>query len=73
MQINEGRSSVLELLLLLFALLTPWMLIAVWRRASYSDPLWTTLARSLTVEWSINTALVRLFLQLNLPATKMGH
>lgn len=63
---NEGRSTVLELLLLSFALYTPWLLVAIWRCASNSHPLWTTLARSLTVAWAINTALVLLFLQLNL-------
>lgn len=65
---NEGRSTVVELLLLFFALYTPWVLVAVWRCASNSAPVWTTLARSLTVAWAINTALVLLFLQLSILA-----
>jgi len=65
---NEGRSTVAELLLLFFALYTPWVLVAAWRCASNSHPFWTTLARSLTVAWGINTALVLLFLQLSILA-----
>jgi hypothetical protein len=62
----QGRIVVEQLLLIFFVGYTVWILVAVWRCAENSDPLWRTLARSLTVAWAGNTALVVLFLQLEI-------
>jgi len=62
----QGRILVEQLLLVFFAGYTVWILVAVWRCAANSDPLWRTLARSLTVAWAGNTALVVFFLQLEI-------
>ena len=62
----QGRIVVEQILLIFFAGYTVWILVAVWRCAEASDPLWRTLARSLTVAWAGNTALVVFFLQLEI-------
>jgi hypothetical protein len=71
--VHEGRVIVQQILLILFAGYTVWILIAVWRCAENSDTPWRTLARSLTVAWAANTVLVLAFLQLDLLATYMGR
>lgn len=70
---REERVIVQQILLVLFAGYTAWILVAVWRCAANSDTLWRTLARSLTVAWAANTILVLAFLQLDLLATYMGR
>jgi hypothetical protein len=55
-----------QVLLIVFAAYTAWILVAVWRCAARADPFWGVPARWLTVAWAGNTALVLLFLQLDL-------
>lgn len=62
----QGRIIVQQILLVFFAGYTAWILVAVWRCAAAAQPLWRTLARSLTVAWAGNTILVVFFLQLQL-------
>jgi hypothetical protein len=64
----EERIAVQQLLIVVFAGYTAWILVSVWRCAESSAPLWRTLARSLTVAWAGNSILVLLFLQLGLVA-----
>lgn len=64
----EHRTAVQQLLLMIFAGYTVWVLVSVWRCAATSEPIWQTLARSLTVAWAANAALVILFLELQLIA-----
>ena len=71
--VHQERVIVQQILLVLFAGYTGWILIAVWRCAENSDTLWRTLARSLTVAWAANTVLVLAFLQLDLLATYLGR
>jgi hypothetical protein len=66
--VEEGRILAQQLLLLLFAGYTGWIVTAVWRCAGASELIWRTLARSLTVAWAGNTLLVLAFLQLHLLA-----
>ncbi|MCL4765681.1 MAG: hypothetical protein KJZ80_05580 [Hyphomicrobiaceae bacterium] len=62
----QGRIIVQQILLVFFAAYTAWILVAVWRCAAAAQPLWRSLARSLTVAWAGNTILVLFFLQLQL-------
>ncbi len=55
-----------------FAAYTIWILVSVWRCAANAFPFWGVLARWLTVAWAGNTALVLLFLQLDLLARYLG-
>jgi hypothetical protein len=71
--VQQERMIVQEILLVLFAGYTAWILAAVWRCAENSDALWRTLARSLTVAWAANAVLVLAFLQLDLLAAYMGR
>ncbi len=71
--VQQERVIVQQILLVLFAGYTAWILVAVWRCADNSDTLWRTLARSLTVAWAANTTLVLAFLQLDLLATYIGR
>lgn len=57
-----------QVLLIFFAGYTVWIVVSVWRCAQSAAPLWQTLARSLTVAWAANAALVVGFLQLELIA-----
>ena len=71
--VRQERVIVQQILLVLFAGYTAWILVAVWRCAENSDALWRALARSLTVAWAANTVLVLAFLQLDLPAAYMAR
>lgn len=64
----QQRGIVQELLLISFAGHTVWIVVSVWRCAQSAAPIWQTLARSLTVAWAANAALVVGFLQLDLIA-----
>jgi hypothetical protein len=55
-----------QILLILFALYTIWILVAMWRCSVATDSLWSLLARFLTVAWAANVALILLFRQLEL-------
>lgn len=64
----QQRTIVQEALLIAFATYTVWIVVSVWRCAQSAAPIWQTLARSLTVAWAANAALVVGFLQLDLIA-----
>jgi hypothetical protein len=63
---EAGRLGVQQALLLLLALYTVWVLVAVWRCAEHAAPFWRMLARNLTVAWALNVALLAGFLQIDL-------
>ncbi len=71
--LQAGRRDVQQALILIFAAYTFWILVTVWRCAGSAPPGWRLLARSLTVAWAANTALVAGFLQLDLIATYLGR
>ncbi len=54
-----------QVLIVVSALYTVWVLVGIWRCASNADPLWRDMARLLTVAWALNTALVLVFLQID--------
>jgi hypothetical protein len=64
--VEAGRIAVQQGLLLLLALYTAWVLVAVWRCAEHAPPFWRMLARNLTVAWAVNVALIAGFLQIDL-------
>ena len=66
--LKERQVAVQQVLLVVFAAYTAWILVAVWRCAETSDPHWRLIARCLTFAWASNAALVVLFLQLDLVA-----
>lgn len=55
-----------EVLLGAFGAYTVWILVSVWRCAENADRFWGLLARSLTVAWAGNAAMVLLFQQIDL-------
>jgi len=55
-----------QAVILAFALYTPGILVAIWRCADNASPFWATMVRWLTVAWSLNTAFILLFLQIDL-------
>ncbi|MDF1855865.1 hypothetical protein [Pseudooceanicola sp.] len=55
-----------QVLVILSALYTMWILVGIWRCADNAAPFWGNLARLLTVAWALNIAFVLLFLQLDL-------
>lgn len=67
----EERYAIQQLLLVVFAAYTSWILVSVWRCAETSDPHWRLLARSLTVAWAGNAVLVVMFLQIDLIAASL--
>lgn len=55
-----------QVLIVLSGLYTSWMLVATWRCAANAAPFWSTVVQWLTVAWWLNTALILVFLQLDL-------
>jgi hypothetical protein len=55
-----------QVVILVFALYTPWILVAIWRCADNATPFWATMVRWLNVAWALNTAFILLFLQFDL-------
>lgn len=55
-----------QAVILALALYTPGILVAIWRCADNASPFWATMVRWLTVAWSLNTAFILLFLQIDL-------
>ncbi|MDX5350010.1 MAG: hypothetical protein LPJ95_04790 [Paracoccaceae bacterium] len=64
--LEAGQLAFQQVLILIAAAYTIWILVAIWRCAPNSSPFWGTLARWLTVAWGLNTTLVLFFLQLEL-------
>ncbi|KAB2850526.1 MAG: hypothetical protein F9K44_04605 [Hyphomicrobiaceae bacterium] len=68
---NDKRVGIQQVLLIVLAGYTIWILVAIWRCAEGSP--WGTLARGLTVAWAVNTFLVLAFLQVDLFAAYIGR
>lgn len=64
--LDLGQLLFQQVLIVLSALYTLWILVAIWRCAANATPFWGTAARWLTVAWALNTALVLAFLQFDL-------
>ena len=70
----SGRTAPRQLLLLVLAGYTGWIVVSVWRCADNTrEPLWGTLARFLTIAWAANALLVVAFLELDLLGTLIGE
>jgi hypothetical protein len=67
-----GQLALQQMLLVVGALYTGWILVAIWRCAARAHPYWSVLARSLTIAWALNSLLVLLFLQLELLRRYLG-
>lgn len=67
----DHRLAWQQALLTFFAGYTIWLLAAVWRCAGNSAPLWCAIARSLTVAWAGNAALLVAFLEFDLVAASL--
>jgi hypothetical protein len=62
-----GQAALRQGLLLCFVPYTAWLLVSVWRCANNTkEPYWGLLARFMTIAWACNTALIAVFLELNL-------
>lgn len=64
--LDAGQLAFQQVLILVTAAYTVWILVAIWRCAANASPFWGILARWLTVTWGLNTLLVLFFLQLEL-------
>jgi hypothetical protein len=71
--IQQKRVVLQQVLLILLAGYTAWILVAIWRCADNSSPMWGLLARGLTVAWEGNTILVLAFLQADLLVSFVGR
>ena len=70
----SGRTALRQLLLLVLAGYTGWIVVSVWPCAdNIREPLWGTLARFLTSAWAANALLVVTFLELDLLGTLIGE
>lgn len=58
--------AVQQALLIVFAVYTVWILVAVWRCAEASEPHGRLIVRSLTIAWAVNAIMVVTFLQMDL-------
>ena len=66
MQRGAIDSVWLQIVLLLLAAYTVWIVVSVWRCASnVENPLYGQMARALTVAWAINALMVLVFLELH--------
>ncbi len=61
-----------QLLLILLAAYTIWIVVSIWRCAAPSETFWATLARYLTIFWALNSGLVLFFRELDLLAKFAG-
>jgi len=64
--LDAGNEFVQQVLILVSAAYTYWILVAIWRCAPNADPFWGLIARWLTVTWGLNAAFVLFFLQFEL-------
>lgn len=62
----------LQVLVLLSAAYTVWILVAIWRCAQNAGSSWGGLARWLTFAWGLNAALVLFFLEFDLLMRHVG-
>ena len=66
---EAGRHGLQQALLIVFAIHTCWVLVAIWRCAERAQPQWRALARTLTVAWAVNAVMVTVFLEFDLVVT----
>ncbi len=66
--LDLGQLAFQQTLIVLSALYTIWILVAIWRCSANAVPFWGNLARWLTVAWGLNSAFVLFFLQIGLLA-----
>jgi hypothetical protein len=72
--IDTGHIALQQILLLLSAGYSAWILVSVWRCANNTrKSLFGLLARLLTVAWAGNVIMVLTFLQFDLIAQYLGH
>lgn len=64
--LDSGRRGMQQALLALIAAYSVWVIVSVWRCARWAAQPWREIARSLTVAWATNVALLALFLQVQL-------
>lgn len=64
--IDAGQLVFQQVLILISAAYTVWILVAIWRCAPNARPFWGTVARWLTITWGLNAAFVLFFLQIEL-------
>lgn len=64
--LEAGQMAFQQVLILISAGYTFWILVAIWRCAPNAAPFWGVLARWSTIAWGLNTAFVLLFLQIEL-------
>ncbi len=55
-----------QIMLILVACYTVWILVSIWRCSLASYTYWAMLARHLTIFWALNTGLLLVFRQLDL-------
>ena len=60
-----------QTLIVVSAFYTVWIVVGIWRCAANAVAFWSNLARLLCVAWAMNTAMVLMFLQIDLLATLM--
>ncbi len=63
---REDRLILQQMILLLLALYTAWILIAAWRCAAHAPQMWSFFARLSIVAWAGNATLLLSFLELDL-------
>jgi hypothetical protein len=61
-----GLWALEQVLIIVSAGYTVWLLVAIWRCASHAASIWRDLARFLTIAWGLNTGIVLFFLQIEL-------
>ncbi len=63
---RQGHTTQVQVLVILSAAYTIWIVTGIWRCSRNAAPFWGDLARWLTVAWALNSAFVLVFLQLDL-------
>lgn len=66
MALDQEQLAFEQLLILVSAAYTMWIVVAIWRSAVNAAPFWGTLARWLSIAWALNSGFVLLFLQIEL-------
>jgi hypothetical protein len=61
-----GQRFAEQVLLILCAGYTLWILVSIWRCSQVSESFWSRMARLMTIAWAADTALVLAFRQLDL-------
>jgi len=64
--LDAAQLAFQQVLILISAVYSVWILVAIWRCAPNASLFWGTLARWLAVAWGLNAAFVLFFLQIEL-------